>query len=611
MVEVDWKVIAIYLKPMLCCRSILLATTADTQFCTLSIDGATDKVALKTLIVIYRALREGDPTFKEELLNFQQREHVLQLANFKDDSSPIAWDCSAWVRTYGLFLEERLECFKALKYDTESERTPKPTPGKVGSRMRDLDCEKSLEHLPSLQAESLSDFYEVCKGLELARNFQFPVLREPLQSFLATMKEYIGETPRMEYPERLMLTYKPEEDVEPAEDTNSSVDEAKPEPMDDFNVSNDDPAPAPPPPPPTFNSQDPLMIYCNNVADNLGALRATDELIDLRLGDSGTKVSKFSNYATTMLKVSYVLGLKVLLMLFGVTAALIDVNVAQSKLMLANFNENYSKCLRLLMKLQLPVHRVNAASEEVSTTELVSTAYEVIENGATLPKTKTVEGVVTEMPITTAEEKAQRRLEVKARSTSMIGIPNEHQLKFNSLKDAKKLLEVVEKRFGGNATTRKNQRNLLKQQYKNFTAPSSKMLDQIFDRLQKLVSQLELLDEKFSQEYVNQKLLKSLSPEWNTHAVVWRNKADLDTMSMDDLYNNLKVYEPEVKGMSSSSSSTQNMSFVSSSNSNSSSTNEAVNTAHGVSTASTQVNATNSINIDNLSDAVICAFLAS
>ncbi|GJV46776.1 ribonuclease H-like domain-containing protein [Tanacetum coccineum] len=237
--------------------------------------------------------------------------------------------------------------------------------------------------------------------------------------------------------------------------------------------------------------------------------------------------------------------------------------------------------------------------------------WEVIENGATLPKTTTVEGVVTVMPITTAEEKAQRRLEVKARSTLMMGIPNEHQLKFNSIKDAKKLLEAVEKRFGGNAATKKTQRNLLKQQYENFTAPSSEMLDQTFDRLQKLVSQLELLDEKLSQEDVNQKLLRSLSPEWNTHAVVWRNKADLDTMSMDDLYNNLKVYEPEVKGMSSSSSSTQNMAFVSSSNNNTSSTNEAVNTAHGVSTASTQVNAANSTNIDNLSDAVICAFFAS
>ncbi|GKD41202.1 hypothetical protein Tco_1261409, partial [Tanacetum coccineum] len=194
-----------------------------------------------------------------------------------------------------------------------------------------------------------------------------------------------------------------------------------------------------------------------------------------------------------------------------------------------------------------------------------------------------VEGVTTVMPITSAKDKAQRRLEVKARNTLMIGIPNEHQ--FNSIKDAKLLLEAIEKRF--------------------------LMLDQTFDRLQNLVSQLELLGKKLSQEDVNQKLLRSLSPEWNTYAVVWRNKADLDTMSMDDLYNNLKVYEPEVKGIFSSSSSTQNMVFVSSSNNNTSSSNEAVNVAHGVSTASTQVNAANFTNINNLSDAVISSFFAS
>ncbi|GJX01033.1 hypothetical protein Tco_0184946 [Tanacetum coccineum] len=211
--------------------------------------------------------------------------------------------------------------------------------------------------------------------------------------------------------------------------------------------------------------------------------------------------------------------------------------------------------------------------------------WEVIENGATLPKTTTVESFVTVMLITTAKEKAQRRLEVKARSTLMMGIPNEHQLKFNSIKDAKKLLEALEKRF--------------------------EMLDQTFDRLQNLVSQLELLDENLSQEDVNKKLLRSLSLEWNTHAVVWRNKTNLERMSMDNIYNNLKVYEPEVKWMSSLSSSTHNMAFVSSLNNNTSKTNEAVNTTHGVSTTSTQVNDAKSINIDNLSDAVICAFFAS
>nr|GEX15085.1 hypothetical protein [Tanacetum cinerariifolium] len=65
-------------------------------------------------------------------------------------------------------------------------------------------------------------------------------------------------------------------------------------------------------------------------------------------------------------------------------------------------------------------------------------------------------------------------------------IPNEHRLKFNYIKDSKKLLEAVEKRFGRNVATNKTQRNLLKQQYENFTAPSSEMLNQTFDRLQNL-----------------------------------------------------------------------------------------------------------------------------
>ncbi|GJS55883.1 zf-CCHC domain-containing protein [Tanacetum coccineum] len=136
-----------------------------------------------------------------------------------------------------------------------------------------------------------------------------------------------------------------------------------------------------------------------------------------------------------------------------VTAAFIDVNAAQSKLvLLENFNKNYSKCLRLMYKVNA-AEGVNAASEEVSTAELMINyaLWEVIENGATLPKTAVVEGV--------------------------------EILKFNSIKDAKLLLEAVEKRFGGNATTKKTQRNLLKKKYEKFTTPSSEMLDQTFDRL--------------------------------------------------------------------------------------------------------------------------------
>nr|GEY50234.1 ribonuclease H-like domain-containing protein [Tanacetum cinerariifolium] len=204
---------------------------------------------------------------------------------------------------------------------------------------------------------------------------------------------------------------------------------------------------------------------------------------------------------------------------------------------------------------------------------MMAASKEVIQNGATLPKTQVVDGVIIVMPITTADKEAQRRLEVKARSTLMIGILNEHQLKFNSIKDAKQMLEADEKRFGGNVATKKTQKNLLKQQFENFSTPSTGMPYQTFDRLQKLVSHLELLD--------------------------------LDTMSMDDLFNNLKVYEPEVKGMSSLNSNTQNIYFLSStygSTNRVGNTAQAVNTANGVSTASTQVNVVFSKNIDNLYD---------
>ncbi|GJW78435.1 ribonuclease H-like domain-containing protein [Tanacetum coccineum] len=169
--------------------------------------------------------------------------------------------------------------------------------------------------------------------------------------------------------------------------------------------------------------------------------------------------------------------------------------------------------------------------------------WEVIENGNAPPITKFVKGIETIMAPATTEEKAQRRLKLKARSTLLMGIPNEHQLKFNSIKDAKLLLQVVEKRFGGNVATKKIQRNLLKQQYDNFTASSLEVLDQTFDRLQKLISQLEI------------------------HA------------------------------------------FVSSNSINN--TNGVVNTTHGATTVSTQATAVNSTIINNLSDAVICAFFSS
>ncbi|KAK1268465.1 putative clathrin assembly protein [Acorus gramineus] len=234
-------------------------------------------VALKTLIVIHRTLREGDPTFREELLNYAHRGHILQISNFKDDSSPLAWDCSAWVRTYALFLEERLECFRILKYDIEAERLTKTSQGpakpegaasgnyliqyalalvlkesfKIYCAINDgiinlvdmffemsrHDAVKALDiyKRAGQQAENLANFYDFCKSLELARNFQFPTLRQPPPSFLTTMEEYIREAPKigsvlnktLEYKETNLLTYK-QEDAPPPEDKPAAEPEEKP-----------------------------------------------------------------------------------------------------------------------------------------------------------------------------------------------------------------------------------------------------------------------------------------------------------------------------------------------------------------------------------------------
>ncbi|XP_043721308.1 putative clathrin assembly protein At5g35200 isoform X2 [Telopea speciosissima] len=214
-------------------------------------------VALKTLILIHRALREVDATFREELINYgRSKNHMLNLAHFKDDSSPNAWDYSAFVRTYALFLEEKLECYRILTYDVETDRP----------RTKELDTAELLEQLPALQqllhrvlgcqpqgaavynfiiqlavsmvaaesikiyqaisdgtvnmidkffemprhdavraleiyrragqqAERLSEFYEICKSLDLGRGERFIKIEQPPASFLTAMEEYVRDAP--------------------------------------------------------------------------------------------------------------------------------------------------------------------------------------------------------------------------------------------------------------------------------------------------------------------------------------------------------------------------------------------------------------------------------
>nr|GEY68779.1 hypothetical protein [Tanacetum cinerariifolium] len=232
--------------------------------------------------------------------------------------------------------------------------------------------------------------------------------------------------------------------------------------------------------------------------------------------------------------------------------------------------------------------------------------WEVILNGDSPIPTRVIDGAVQPVAPTTAEQRLARKNELKACGYLLMALPDKHQLKFIH-KDAKTLMEAIEKRFGENKETKKVQKTLLKQQYENFTGSSSESLDQIHDRLQKLISQLKILKKSLSQEDINLKFLRSLPAEWRTHTLIWRNKTDLEDQSLDDMFNNLKIYEAEVKNSLTTSTTIQNIAFVSSQNTDS--TNESVSAVASVFAASAKVPIFALPNVDTLSDAIIYSFL--
>nr|GFA17060.1 ribonuclease H-like domain-containing protein [Tanacetum cinerariifolium] len=202
--------------------------------------------------------------------------------------------------------------------------------------------------------------------------------------------------------------------------------------------------------------------------------------------------------------------------------------------------------------------------------------WEVILNGDSPVSTRIVEGVSQPVALTTAEQRLARKNELKVRGTLLMALPDKHQLKFNSHKDAKTLMEAIEKRFRRNTKTKKVQKNILKQQFENFTSSSFEGLDQIHDRLQKLVSQLEI------------------------HGV---------SLSQEDVNLNLKIYETEVKQSSSPGTASQNLAFVSSTSTDS--TTDSVSAAASVSAACVKLPASPLPNVDSLSNAIIYSFFAN
>ncbi|GKB59233.1 ribonuclease H-like domain-containing protein, partial [Tanacetum coccineum] len=164
----------------------------------------------------------------------------------------------------------------------------------------------------------------------------------------------------------------------------------------------------------------------------------------------------------------------------------------------------------------------------------------------------------------TAKQLAAKRSQERFKSILLLAIPDEYLLKFHNVPDAKSLWATIKSRFGGNEESKKMQKNVLKHQFENFTTASNESMDKVYD------SQITL---------------------------IMRNKPDKDQVDIDDLYNNLRVYEDEMKRSSSSTSNSQNLAFLSSKNT--SRTNEVstvsgnfgVNTAGGNS-SSNQVSST-------------------
>nr|GEV84883.1 ribonuclease H-like domain-containing protein [Tanacetum cinerariifolium] len=168
--------------------------------------------------------------------------------------------------------------------------------------------------------------------------------------------------------------------------------------------------------------------------------------------------------------------------------------------------------------------------------------WEVILNGNSPTPTRVVDGVVQPVAPTTAEQRLDKKNELKARGTLLMAFPDKHY-------------------------------------------------------------PLEILGESLSQKDINLKFLRSLPSEWRTHTLIWKNKAYLEDQSLDNLFNNLKIDEAEVKSSYSTSQSIQNIAFVSSQNTDS--TTESVSAAPNVIAASTKVLVFALHNVDNLNDADI------
>ncbi|GJU52141.1 putative ribonuclease H-like domain-containing protein [Tanacetum coccineum] len=160
------------------------------------------------------------------------------------------------------------------------------------------------------------------------------------------------------------------------------------------------------------------------------------------------------------------------------------------------------------------------------------------------------DGRVIILPPMTADEHIAVQRESKARTTLLQSIPDDHVAYFHYMDDARDIWNAVKARFGGNAESKKMRKSMLKQEFLEFRISEAEALHKGYDRMPKILSQLNQLKAKPEDEDINLKFLKALPSSWSQVALTLKTKGGLELLSFDDLYYKLKTLEVDIKGYS-------------------------------------------------------------
>ncbi|GJU43494.1 putative ribonuclease H-like domain-containing protein [Tanacetum coccineum] len=182
--------------------------------------------------------------------------------------------------------------------------------------------------------------------------------------------------------------------------------------------------------------------------------------------------------------------------------------------------------------------------------------WKVIQNGNSLKRTgRDRDGRVIILPPTIADEHIVVQRESKARTTLLQSIPDDHVADFHYMDDARDIWNAVKARFGGNAKSKKMRKSMLKQEFSEFRISEAGGVHKGYDRMQKILSQLNQLKAKPEDEDINLKFLRALPSSWSQVALTLKTKGGLELLSFDDLYYKLKTLDVDIKGYSTFSSS--------------------------------------------------------